>query len=49
MPQISQNPFRNQNRAFPLRLVDGLSAKKDYVQCPADMTRYTATFVAALE
>jgi len=49
MPQVSQILLSNQNPAFPLRLVDVLSENKAYVQCPADMTRHTETFVAALE
>ena len=46
--QVSKICLRNQNRAFPLRMLMYHLQKKDYVQCPADMTHHSAEFVAAL-
>jgi len=48
LPQVSQILLCNQIAHSLYDLLMYYLQKKDYVQCPPDMTRHTAEFVAAL-
>ena len=48
LSQIFQRQLRDQNRVFPLRLVDVKKADEIFLRCLNDMTRHTSKFVSAI-